>query len=127
MFLKEGHFGRKCPFVPIRTKVSPPLQGGTTKHDSDKTITILLCLRRLNFKLSLKNQYSNKRIMIARYTIFIRICLSQIFHFTFSIFNLLYRAPHLTKAVRCVIINWINILKREYQLCIGLKKSQTSL
>ncbi|MBQ2152893.1 MAG: hypothetical protein II440_05540, partial [Clostridia bacterium] len=30
---EEGHFGRKCPLLPFKTKISPPLQGGAIRLD----------------------------------------------------------------------------------------------
>ena len=36
LFLEEGHFGRKCPLLPSKTKVPPPLQGGAIKYALNK-------------------------------------------------------------------------------------------
>ncbi|MBQ2348196.1 MAG: hypothetical protein II388_07515, partial [Clostridia bacterium] len=36
LFLEEGHFGRKCPLLPFKTKLSPPLQGGAVRLDIEE-------------------------------------------------------------------------------------------
>ncbi|MBQ2347136.1 MAG: hypothetical protein II388_02040, partial [Clostridia bacterium] len=47
----EGHFGRKCPLLPSKTKVPPPLQGGAIKY----TLNKLYFLHSLNWKLESGN------------------------------------------------------------------------
>ncbi|MBQ2348056.1 MAG: hypothetical protein II388_06785, partial [Clostridia bacterium] len=54
-FLEEGHFGRKCPLLPFKTKLSPPLQGGAVRLDIEEHYF----LHSLNSQLNtIKTKYS---------------------------------------------------------------------
>ncbi|MBQ1517727.1 MAG: hypothetical protein IIZ46_05945, partial [Clostridia bacterium] len=54
LFLKEGHFGRKCPLLPFKTKLSPPLQGGAIKYALNK----LYFLHSLNAQFAIVEGYT---------------------------------------------------------------------